>query len=458
MASTSLLARYALPAVPLAFLGLPLYVYLPAHYAELPGLGLAAVGMVLLGARLLDLVTDPLVGLLGDRSRSRIRPQWLMSLGGLLLLAGAWWLFRPPGDAGVVYLFAALTVTYLGWTLLAIPYYALGAELGERCRNQTAVAAWREGGVIAGTLAALVLPALFAGYGALEISALALLWLVPPALIAVWWVKGAGPVGHGQGAGGLVRMWRDTGRAARQVLGIHLLNAMAGGTAATLFVLYTRNVIGLDEGASGMLLLVYFGAGLALLPLWTRYAQRVGRARAWRLAMLVAALGFLPAAFLGPGDLVGFVAVCIVTGATLGADIAMPAALQAQLVVSESRALSRPRGGALFGLWGMAGKLALAFAAGLALPLLALLSHPHTGLAEDEVLPWLYAGLPVLIKLLAVLALQRSQLIQAAEPAANHHVREDSDVAPTMVPDDPVCSAARRLYHDASERLCRYRA
>ena len=46
---------YALPAIPLAFLGLPLYVYLPAHYADLPGLGLAAVGAVLLARPLLPL-------------------------------------------------------------------------------------------------------------------------------------------------------------------------------------------------------------------------------------------------------------------------------------------------------------------------------------------------------------------------------------------------------------------
>ena len=56
---TPAMAAYALPAVALAFLGLPLYVYLPAHYAELPGIGLAAVGAVLLFARLLDLLTDP---------------------------------------------------------------------------------------------------------------------------------------------------------------------------------------------------------------------------------------------------------------------------------------------------------------------------------------------------------------------------------------------------------------
>ena len=435
---------YALPAVPLAFLGLPLYVYLPAHYADLPGLGLAAVGVVLLIARLLDLVTDPLVGLLTDRSRAWLRPQWLMTLGGLVMLGGAWWLFRPDPDTGPLALFVALSVTYLGWTLLAIPYYSLGAELGAQHGGQTAVAAWREAGVIVGTLAALILPAILVGYAALELSALALLWLVPPALLAGWFVHAAQAAPGRSVTGGLRKMWQETSRVSRQVLGIHLLNATAGGTAATLFVLYTRDVIGLDEGSSGILLLIYFGTGLLVLPLWVAYARRVGRVRAWRLAMLIAALGFLPAAFLGPGDLAGFVAVCVLTGATLGADIALPAALQAQLVVSESRAMEKPRGGALFGLWGMAGKMALALAAGIALPLLALLSHPAGGLTQIQVLPWLYAGLPVLIKLLAVLALQRSQLMRSsaldAEPTG-----EDLDVRQTVACADSVGCVSGRL-------------
>ncbi len=438
------LLLYAVPAVPLAFLGLPLYVYLPAHYADLPGLGLAAVGAVLLIARLLDLVTDPLVGLLSDRSRPYFRPQWLMTLGGLTLLAGAWWLFNPGPDTGPVSLFVALSVTYLGWTLLAIPYYALGAEVGERRAGQTAVAAWREAGVITGTLAALILPAVMVERGALQLSAVALLWLVPPALLAAWGVRAGKVVRPHAATGGLRRMWRETSAVSRQVLGIHLLNATAGGTAATLFVLYTRDVIGLDEGSSGLLLLVYFGTGLMLLPAWVFYARRVGRVRAWRLAMLVAALGFLPAAFLGPGDLPVFVAVCVLTGATLGADIALPAALQAQLVVSESRAMAKPRGGALFGLWGMAGKLALALAAGIALPLLALLSHPAGGLSQAQVLPWLYAGLPVLIKLLAVLALQRSQLMRSAVPVADT-TGEDNDVPSILVRADRLGDVSGRL-------------
>lgn len=398
---------YAMPAVALAFLGLPLYVYLPAHYAALPAIGLATVGVVLMVARLVDLVTDPLVGLAADRLRGHLRPQWLMSLGGLLMGLGVWWLFRPAADATVVYLFVALSLTYLGWTLLAIPYYAAGAELGET-GGHTRIAAWREGGMIVGTVAALVLPVIATGGDALGASAVALLWLLPPAVAGAWLLRlpCRSPGSVFVSPSGL---WRDTSRAARHLLGVHGLNALAGGTAATLFVFFTRDVLALDQAVGGLLLLAYFGAGLLALPLWVGLARRIGDARAWLLAMLVAAVGFLPTAWFGHGDFAGFIVVCLVTGSTLGADVALPAAIQSRLVAAESRVLGRPRGGALFGLWGMVGKLALAVAAGISLPLLAWLSAT-TGLEHAAVIPWLYAGLPVLIKLAAAAGLRQSAL------------------------------------------------
>ena len=66
MPSLRLLA-FGLPGLPLAAFLLPLYVYLPAYYAEDLGLGFAAVGAVLLIARLSDVITDPLIGFLSDR-------------------------------------------------------------------------------------------------------------------------------------------------------------------------------------------------------------------------------------------------------------------------------------------------------------------------------------------------------------------------------------------------------
>ena len=97
------LLAYGLPGLPLALLGIPMYVYLPAFYGE--QLGLAAVGGILLAARLWDLVSDPLVGALGDRIRSRWgRRKLLMVAGTPLLLLGAERLLRPPETPDAVYL------------------------------------------------------------------------------------------------------------------------------------------------------------------------------------------------------------------------------------------------------------------------------------------------------------------------------------------------------------------
>ena len=53
---------YGSLGLPLAFVALPLYVVLPNHYASTYGVPLALLGLVLLGARLLDALADPLIG------------------------------------------------------------------------------------------------------------------------------------------------------------------------------------------------------------------------------------------------------------------------------------------------------------------------------------------------------------------------------------------------------------
>jgi glycoside/pentoside/hexuronide:cation symporter, GPH family len=58
--------RYGLMGFPLAFVALPLYVVLPNHYARTFGVPLATLGAVLLAARLLDAVIDPLLGRWSD--------------------------------------------------------------------------------------------------------------------------------------------------------------------------------------------------------------------------------------------------------------------------------------------------------------------------------------------------------------------------------------------------------
>ena len=394
---------YAAIALPLAFLGLPLYVYVPTLYAELPGVGLALAGGVLFAARLLDLFTDPAVGFACDRLRPRVHPIAWIALGVPVMGGGVYALFNPPGDAGAGYLALAVSVTYLGWTLLAVPYYAWGAELARSPVAQRRLAAWREAGMLGGALAALLVAAV-AGEPLHAMSLMVLLLL--PLGLGLLLLLPRESVGLARARPSLADAWRHTGAGMRRLLGLHFLNALAAGMPATLFLMYTAQVLGMSPQASGALLLVYFICGVLALPLWVRLAARVGEVRAWQAAILLAAIGFLPAAFLGHGDAAVFVAVCVVTGATLGADIALPAAMQSRLANADSRRAGHAREAASFGLWGMASKLALACAVGLTLPLLEMFP---AGDARSAALPWVYALAPVLVKLLAVFAVQRSR-------------------------------------------------
>ena len=82
------LAVFAALAIPLAGAGLPLAVYLPPYYAQELGLGLGAVGLIFMLSRVWDAVTDPLVGVLSDRSRSRFgrRKPWIAAGAPLFAL------------------------------------------------------------------------------------------------------------------------------------------------------------------------------------------------------------------------------------------------------------------------------------------------------------------------------------------------------------------------------------
>ena len=59
--------RVSLYALMLAAAGIPLYIHLPRFAAVNLGIGLGAIGTILLLIRLIDLVQDPLIGWAIDR-------------------------------------------------------------------------------------------------------------------------------------------------------------------------------------------------------------------------------------------------------------------------------------------------------------------------------------------------------------------------------------------------------
>src|SRR5262245_7073991 len=89
---------YGLLGLPLAFVALPLYVVVPHYYATTFGVPLAALGGVLLAARLLDAMVDPLLGTWADSWFAvSWRRAWQVALvAAAVLAAGFGALLVPP--------------------------------------------------------------------------------------------------------------------------------------------------------------------------------------------------------------------------------------------------------------------------------------------------------------------------------------------------------------------------
>ncbi len=412
------LLAYGLPALPAAMLGLPLLVYLPTFYAETVGIGLSAAGAILLFARLWDGVTDPLVGWLSDRTRTRFgrRRPWLLAALPLVLV-GAWLLFRPPEGAGAMHLLVWSFVVYLGWTMMQIPHQAWGAELSGDYAERARVTAARESCALLGVILAAALPALLPALGLAPAEAGAAAALGAIAVITVTLLPLTGailllsvrePPPRPTPPPGLARGWalmRDNAPFRRLLLA-YLVNGVANGLPSTLFLMFVAHRLQLDA-QQGVFLLVYFVAGLAGVPVALMGARRLGKHRAWCVAMLATCAAFVWAPLLGPGSMLPFALICLVTGLGLGADLALPPAIQADVIDEDTAAGGEGRAGLYFALWGMATKLALALAVGIAFPLLDLVGFDPASAHAGEgmggfALAGLYAWVPVLLKLAAV--------------------------------------------------------
>lgn len=404
--------RYGLLGLPLAFAALPIYVHVPKLYAEQAGLSLALVGTILLLTRIVDALSDPLIGWVSDRFLSR---RGLVALALPLLAVGLGGLLAPPPGAGGLWLAGLLVVVTFGYSVATINHGAWGAELGESSDMRTRLVASREGFGLVGVLLAAALPGVLATTMEAGLARTGVVFVTILGLVALVSLPGmpAGrrPMARPESPWAALRgVLADRPFAA--LLGVFALNGIAAAVPASTVLFFVADVVR-REDLSGLFLAIYFLTGAAGLPVWVSLARRVGKARAWLGGMGLSVAVFAWAVLIGPGDTLAFGILCALSGLALGADLALPPALLADQLAR------RPEGraGACFGWWAFVTKANLALAAGLALPLLGFLGYAPGArhAAATEALTAVYAVLPLVLKLMAAFALWRWRRIMEGE-------------------------------------------
>lgn len=398
-------AAYGLLGLPLAMAALPVYVQIPAYYSTQLGLALATTGWILFLARLVDAVQDPLLGYLIDRMKGKLT-LWFWAAGGLLAAAFAGLWLPPVRGAGLGYWLALMLIlAYSAHSMLNIAYLSWGARINNR--NSVALlgaAAWREGAGLVGVILASVIPSfIFAAPHQAHQLAWYSLGFALVLVLAIAALLRHAPPWHRQAQGAPLafkQQWQILvdNREFRALLVPYFINAVSVSVPATLVLFFINDRLQ-AAGATAGFLSTYFVAAALGLPVWVHLSKRFGVVRCWQAGMLLAIVAFISASVLGPGQSSAFFIICLASGLALGADLALPPVLLAQVIRPDVPPA------AYYGFWTLLGKLALALS-GLALPLLAQLGY-HPGMPAGTELAWVYAGVPCVLKGIAFFLVMR---------------------------------------------------
>lgn len=115
--------------------------FMAAFYTDVFGISAAAAGTMLFVTRIIDAFTDPMMGAVADRTRTRYgKFRIYLLVGGLPMAAAAVLTFTTPGlDEGgkLIWAYITYSLMMLLYTVLSTPYSALSGVMTARSQERT---------------------------------------------------------------------------------------------------------------------------------------------------------------------------------------------------------------------------------------------------------------------------------------------------------------------------------
>lgn len=419
--STGQIIGYSLPAFGTAMVLLSVGVYLPNYYTDELGLSAALLSWVLMAGRLWDAVTDPVMGHLSDRTRSRWgrrRPYFLVA--AVPLWAVFYFTWSPAAGLSPGELFTYLLVCYLVlftfWTVFWIPYISLGMELTPDYHDRTRLFGLRQGFYLVGTAVGMLAPEAFAkaaGGPAAGYPMMAFIFggvsclLILVAFMRVRERPEVAQAGSFPFFEGLRITFRNR---AFVVLMFAYLIALVGGSFIAPLTLYVAKYVIKAREVVPLVMLAYLVGSVLAIPLWVKLSRKLGKNRTWSIGMLLATAVYATSFAYHEGTWLLWIVLAAVVGAANGCTMTLGPSLSADVIDSDELETGRRREGTFMGIWSFMDKAAIGIAIFVGMQGLDAIGYvPNQDQTETVVLgiKVLYCIVPAVCHLVAVLIFQR---------------------------------------------------
>lgn len=388
-----------------------LLLYFLTRILEIPPVW---AGLTLLAPKVVELVFDPLVGAVSDRTSSHLGRRWpYMVVGAVLfplIFAG---LFAPPDFsqwpitlAWVTSIYVAATIAY---TVFAVPYIALVGEMTSSPPSRMRVVAWRMAFVAIGVLIAGAGAPLIVGLFADPRQGYAIAGLVLAGLCAVT-VAFATTVAW--------RFRAPHAAISKEPIGATLRSIFRASSYRWLWISYALQMAGVSANAAllpfaveyqlkagedtvSLLFLSMTLATLVAMPVAVIVGNRLGQVSGYLWSLFASGIGLFVYLWGGPSVAAPALLAATIFGFGQAGATSYPFALMPGAAENHDESAARLNAGAFAGAWTAGEKLGLALGGALAAVMLALVGFVEGQATQSAQtlasIPWIFAAAPALL-------------------------------------------------------------
>ena len=390
---------YSLPSIPLAAAQIAVYIAVPAIYSKIAAVGIGITGLVIMTSRVIDMITDPILGTFLDRMVEKIGWKFWLLIGFPLISIGIFILFNPLDGLEIFSLLLGVIFVTFGWTFFSIPWWGIGIAISNSNSNDRfKVVSFRELLTIPGVILGLFLIH-FSNISGKIFFTISILFLSPLFIKKI-------PIPNISNKKGtsyffnIKNLFKDNSNFKYLCLSYFFIG-LSNGVTSILFILFVEFIIG---GSPQNFLSIYFISAFIGLPFVYMLASKYNKKRIWTSFILLACICFLPVVFLSNNSTTLFMIICIISGFCLSADLIIPSSIQADIIYIEQQKNKNVLVGKIYSVWSFIQKLSLALSAGVCLPLLGYFGF-NPSEVNTQLLPlsFAYGIIPIILRIPAII-------------------------------------------------------
>ena len=380
-------------------------IMLPAFFAEVHGFEISVIGIIIFLSKLIDIITDPLVGWLNDKNFFP-RKAYLL-IGGILSGLALTQLFLKQDIDQEIFLFVWLSILYLGWTMFQIPYLSIGYDLEKNYFLRTKLSATREFFILLGLFCSLGIPMFFSisNEKLLEnIVFIATLFGLMGLILFCSLIPENKRTNEKKIKFKKVIKNLKKNIYFSKIFLVLVVNNLANVFPMVLFAFFITYVLGGDDSNRQTTLFFYFLFAIMGVPFWTIISKKYGKKEVWSLSLFLSAMFFLLVFFLEDGSFLFFIIISCITGFCLGADLIIPPSIQADITDWHRSKFGEDISGVLFSIITFLNKFAFAVVSIFVFGIMGALDFDTDGEINANARLFIiisYALAPILLKLLA---------------------------------------------------------